>query len=153
MFWGIYSTDERDIMRIIVNEPIVVWKLGRELDMAGIPNHGMSLFGSVLEILLVDENQGEQAQVVVDAHDGLDSISERQKSAQSQAQGIPGWAIWSETQALEWWTTTLSDTHVDAIGNLTDAKALMKKQNAGIKAMVRMLIAMRDQLWPQLPEG
>lgn len=43
-------------MKIIVNKPIVCWKLGKELLLAGINHSGMSLFdGGVLEILLANE--------------------------------------------------------------------------------------------------
>lgn len=140
-------------MKTTVEKAIVTWKLGKELLTAGIQHNGMSLFGTTLEILLVDENQSTQAQTVINAHTGIDSIAQRYNAAEGNARNVPSWATWTETQTLDWWTTNLSDAQVDAVANLADARALMKKQNAAIKAMARMLIAMRDRLWPQLPEG
>lgn len=139
-------------MRIIVNKVIVSSKLGRELVVAGIQHNGMSIFRNELEILLVDENQAPQAQAVVDAHDGVDTVGQRFEAAEGQVRAIPGWATWSEAEALDWWTTNLSDAQVDAVANLADAKVILKRQNTAIRAMARMLIAMRDRLWPGLAD-
>lgn len=140
-------------MRVTVKKVIVPAKLGRELIAAGVQHKGMSRFGDVLEVLLVDENQSAQAQAIIDAHDGIDTIEQRSITAEAAARNVPGWSMWTEEQTLDWWNTNLSDAQVDAVANLADAKALMKKQNAALKAMARMLIAMRNQLWPRLPEG
>lgn len=140
-------------MRTTINKPIVTWKLGRELALAGIPHNGMSLFDDVLEIYLVNENQAAAAQVVITAHAGVDPIQQRNTAAESNIRNVPGWATWTEAQALDWWNTNLSDAQADAIVNLADAKAMLKKQNAALKSMARMLIAMRDRLFPGMPEG
>jgi hypothetical protein len=140
-------------MKTIIDKNIVAWKLGKELVIAGIQHNGMSLFGTTLEILLVDENQAAQAQTVINVHTGVDPIAQRYNAAESNARNVPSWATWTETQVVDWWNTNLSDAQVDAIANLADAKILMKKQNAGIKAMARMLIAIRDRVFPNVPEG
>lgn len=140
-------------MRTTVNKPIVLWVLGKELIAAGIQHIGMSLFDTTLEVLLTNENQAPGAQVVINAHAGIDPVEVRFATAEAAVRNVLGWATWTETQVLDWWNTNLSDAQVDAVANLADAKALMKKQNAGIKAMVRLLIAIRNRLWPQLPEG
>lgn len=76
----------------------------------------------------------------------------RQEAAEDAVRNIPGWATWSEAEALDWWNTNLSDAQVDAVANLADAKVILKRQNAAIRAMARMLIAMRDRLWPGLAD-
>lgn len=139
-------------MIVFVNKPIVLSKLGKQFLIEGILHNGMSLFGDQLEILLVNHQQAGLVQAVVDAHDGVDTASQRAEAADDDLRAIPGWATWTEAQALAWWTTNLADTQVDAVANLADAKALMKKQNAAIKSMVRMLIAMRNRMFPQLPD-
>ena len=139
-------------MIVFVNKPIVLSKLGKQFLTEGISHNGMSLFGDQLEILLVNHQQAGLVQAVVDAHDGVDTASQRAEAADDDLRAIPGWATWTEAQALAWWTTNLADTQVDAVANLADAKALMKKQNAAIKSMARMLIAMRNRMFPQLPD-
>lgn len=141
------------MMIYLLNKNIVAWKLGRELAAAGIPHNGMSLFGDRLEIYLVNPQQAGLVQAVLDAHDGIDTASQRAESADDDLRTIPGWATWTEAQALAWWTSNLADAQVDAVANLADARALMKKQNAAIKSMARMLIAMRNRMFPQLPDG
>lgn len=69
---------------------------------------------------------------------------------ETRVSNIPNWATWTEAEALAWWETNLSDTVVDAIGNLADAKEVLKDQNQAIKSMARMLIALRDKNWPNL---
>ena len=141
-------------LRTVVNKVIVSWKLEKELNAAGIQHQGMSLFGdSLLEVILVDENQAGQALTVIEAHTGIDTIQQRLDAAEAHARAIPTWATWDETQALDWWEANLSDGQVDLIANLADAKVMLKKQNSAIRAMARLLIAMRDRLWPHLPEG
>lgn len=135
-----------------VNKTLVLPKFGRELTAAGIPHNGMSLFGDQLEIYLVNPQQAGLVQAVLDAHDGIDTASQRAESADDDLRAIPGWATWTEAQALAWWNSNLADAQVDAVANLADAKALMKKQNAAIKSMARMLIAMRNRMFPQLPD-
>lgn len=140
-------------MKTNVTKIIVPWKLGKELIAAGIGHNGMSLFGGELEILLANENQAVQAQTVLDAHNGIDPIVQRYNAAESNVRNVPSWATWTEAQTLDWWNTNLSDAQVDAVTSLADAKVLMKKQNAGIKSMARMLIAIRDRVFPNVPEG
>lgn len=139
-------------MIIIVQKPIVTWKLGRELLAAGISHNGMSLFENQLEIYLVDPQQAGQVEAVVDAHDGIDTVAERLAAAEGQVRAVPGWSRWSEAEALDWWASNLDDAQVESVETLADATALMKKQNAVLKSMARLLIALRNRQFPQLPE-
>ena len=60
-----------------------------------------------------------------------------QQESDNQAASIPGWASWTEQQTLDW-----IDANVD---DLVSAKT-------AIKAMTRMLIALRNKTWPNLQE-
>lgn len=140
-------------MIVIVNKVIAPAILGRELSAAGIAHNGMSQFGDKLEILLVDEGQAEQVQAVLDAHAGVDTVKQRRDAAQVNAKAVPGWASWDEAQFLSWFGSNLSDAQVDAVANLADAKVMLKKQNAAIRAMGRLLIALRDRVFPDLEDG
>lgn len=80
-------------------------------------------------------------------------IKDRELTAKTNASNIPGWALWDEQAALDWYNANLADGLVDNIGSLADAKVMLKKQNAAIQALGRMIIAIRDKLWPDLPEG
>ena len=148
-------------MQTTVNKPIALWKLGKELLAAGILHYGMSLFtDNVLEILLVDENQAAQALVVIAAHDGIDTIANRLDAAKVTAKNIPNWATWSQQDWQTYFNGNLSDTEVDnqvaQISTLTTAKTVIaimwKRQNKILDALAKMEIALRDQVWPDLPE-
>lgn len=139
-------------MRTTINKSIVAWKLEKELVVAGISHHGMSIFGDILEVLLVDENQASQAQVVIDAHDGIDTVAQREAAAMTTAKNIPNWATWSQAQLLTWWNANLADSIVDGFSIPANVKAMLKVQNGAILRIAQLEIALRDQVWPELPE-
>lgn len=139
-------------METIIEKSIIPWKLGKELLAANIAHNGISVFGERLEILLTDERQAAQAQIIIDAHNGVDDAEQRKSTAIGAVRNIPGWATWDESQLQAWYNANLSNAQVDGVANLVDAKAMLKKQNAAILAMARMLLAVRNQTWPQLPD-
>ena len=141
-------------MKIVVNKNIVTWKLGKELTSAGIAHNGMSLFPQTneLEINLVNEGQAATAQAVVDQHDGIDTKQQNYLSAETNAKNIPSWSTWSEADALSWIDSHISNTQIDAIGSLADAKVVMKDQSQVMRAMVRMMIALRNRNFPGITE-
>jgi hypothetical protein len=59
-------------------------------------------------------------------------------AADGHAANIPGWATWPEAKALAW---------ID--GNVTD----LASAKVALKAMARMLVALRNKTWPRLEEG
>jgi len=88
----------------------------------------------------------EQAalQSLVSTHDPLaltpDQISSAQindvlASADSNSAAIPGWATWTEAEALDW---------LDA--NVTDLASAV----TALKALARMVVALRNKTWPYL---
>lgn len=61
--------------------------------------------------------------------------AEKVTAADTLAANVPGWASWSEAEALSYIDDNLTD--------LASARTI-------IKAQTRMLLAMRDKLWPHL---
>jgi hypothetical protein len=140
-------------MILIPNKIIVLWKLGRELIAAGIQHNGMSLFDNKLEILLVNDLQAAQAQTVIDAHDGIDTVLLRRESAKTVAKAIPTWSGWTQAQFQTWCDNNLmSDAAVDASTLSAALKTNIKANNAFTRNAGKMLIALRDQVWADLPE-
>jgi hypothetical protein len=86
-------------------------------------------------------DEAEAIQAVVNAHvpNPLyfpeDVERARQEQADETAASIPNWATWTEAQALAWF---------DA--NVTDAETAIQVE----RALVRMALAMRNKLWPNL---
>jgi len=139
-------------MRVTVNKTIVTWKLGRELVTAGIAHNGMSLFGNELEILLANEGQAAQAQAVIDAHDGIDPVAIRHAAAKSVADAIPSWSTWTQAEWANYFSANLSDAEADLVTSIAAARVMIKRQNLVINNLVKLVIALRDQVWPDLPE-
>jgi hypothetical protein len=70
------------------------------------------------------------------------------QAAQSAAQNIPGWASWTEEEALAWHDTNIADAL--PVANLAEANAVLDRLAAENRAILRMLLAARNQLWPNL---
>ncbi len=82
-----------------------------------------------------------QIQTVIDSHtpdplyfpEDLERI--RQEQAEQNVSDIPGWATWTEAEALAWFDANVTDT----------ATAIQVE-----RALVRIVLAMRNKLWPNL---
>lgn len=61
-----------------------------------------------------------------------------QDEVSADIQNIPGWFSWTEDEALTWITNNIAP----------ELSASAPKTLQGITALTRMLIAMRNQLWP-----
>lgn len=71
-------------------------------------------------------------------------------AARSRVKVIPGWATWDEATALNWHDQRLNDAVIDAVGSLAEAKVILKHIATENRAIVRMLMALRDHTWPGL---
>lgn len=71
-------------------------------------------------------------------------------AAKVKAKAIPNWATWNETTALGWFDPKLNDATVDAISSLAAAKPILKDLITVNRALIRMVIALRDNTWPDL---
>lgn len=82
----------------------------------------------------------QQFDAVLAAHNP-DALTPEQQAAADAAtapdrvRAIPGWALWSEDQAVDWIAANVT--------NLASAKV-------ALTAMARMLVALRDAQWPTL---
>lgn len=74
-----------------------------------------------------------------------------QANSDSQAASIPAWASWNEAAALAWHDTNITDEF--PVGNLTEANALLQTMATENRNMIRMIIAMRNKLWPNLEDN
>lgn len=108
--------------------------------------------GEVFCDKLPDLTEDDLADCIVDL-ERLQRIKDRESTSQADAKNIPGWASWSEKQALEWADAHISDTQIDAMDNLDEAKVLLKDMSKAIQGISRMEIAIRNKLWPDLPEN
>ena len=130
-------------MRIKVDKVIVPYKLTRELLAVEIALTGnVGLLPNGVYIPLTDETQADDLlptiETVIEAHDGIDDVAVLVQDAEDRVRSIPGWATWTEAQALEWFTDNIEPLNIPA-----EVKTLLF-------AYGRVLLALRDKTWPEL---
>lgn len=76
----------------------------------------------------------------------------RQKQAKITAKSIPQWATWTQEDWMTYFNANLSDSEADLVTSLAAARVMIKRQNLVIKNLVKMVIAMRDTIWSDLPD-
>lgn len=79
-----------------------------------------------------------------------DLLDQVEAGAIDIARNVPGWASWDVDQALQWLDDNLSDSTIDAMVSLADAKVVFKKMMIANRAIVQLLLAIRDKTWPGL---
>lgn len=79
-------------------------------------------------------------------------IFNRFDQSKTNAANIPNWATWTQAEWTAFFDTNLSDAQAELVTNITTAKVMIKRQNEVINAMAKMLMALRDETWPDLPE-
>lgn len=79
-------------------------------------------------------------------------IRERLNAAKPFAKNIPSWATWTQADWQAYFNANLSDAEADLVTSLAAARVMIKRQNLVIQNLVKMVIAMRDQMWADLPE-
>jgi hypothetical protein len=75
----------------------------------------------------------------------------RQKTSRTYAQNIPNWSTWTEAQADAWYQTNVRDPYTAAT-TLVAMKVVIGTMITVLWILVRMVIALRDQNWPDLPD-
>lgn len=108
-------------------------------------------------VTVPDAIQDSAVQAVVNAHDPeAESQAERvnrvHMASQTQAQNIPNWASWTETDVLAWF-----EANVDSLLDLNPPSqaqvlAAVRQMRTAQKAMARMIVALRNAQWPQLED-
>lgn len=89
----------------------------------------------------------------------------RQTNARANAKAIPSWSSWTETETLTWIDTNIGQPLVTGRANLpatltlATARAaivtligIMDKMLIVLIALARMVVAMRNQIWPDLQD-
>jgi hypothetical protein len=114
-----------------------VSKLMTELLKAGLPVDGVDSNGKIDWSVEPTPEQVQQAEDIKLAHnpDTLLPVDQVQADAKGQAAAVPNWATWTEQQAVDWINANVT--------NLASAKQVLI-------AMARMLVALRNQTWPDL---
>lgn len=79
-------------------------------------------------------------------------VRNRQATAHAAAKAIPNWASWTQAQWQTYFNANLSDTEADTVTSLATARVMIKRQNLVILNLVKMVIALRDAVYPDLPE-
>lgn len=93
-----------------------------------------------------------QAAAVLAAHNPTDLVGQVRAAAYGRMAAVPNFATWTETQALAWHDSNIK-TPLDAATTLAQAKAVMLKMEVEQRAFLRAILAMRDELWPNLSGG
>lgn len=75
----------------------------------------------------------------------------RKTAAKTTAAAIPAWAAFTEAEALAWLDAHVSSTQVNAITTLAEAKAVLADMATLNRALVQLVVALRDHAWPELP--
>lgn len=70
--------------------------------------------------------------------------------AKETARSVENWSSWSQSDFLTWHNTHISAEQIGAVTSLADARALLLQQSVAIEALGQIVIAMRNQLWPDL---
>ncbi len=76
----------------------------------------------------------------------------RQADAKPFAKSIPNWASWSQAEWQTYFDNQLSDAQVDLVTSLAAARVMLKRQNLVIENLVKLIIALRDEIYPDLPD-
>ena len=74
----------------------------------------------------------------------------RRKAARGIVSNIPNWATWTQADWQVYFNTNLSDAEVDKVTTIALARVALKRQNLVILNLTKLVLAMRDQLWPDL---
>lgn len=134
---------------IVIDKPINPYNLVIELGKAGFKEFVLNK--EYLEVW--NTNDFSAVKTVYDAHTGLPYPSElRLIEAKSIAKAIPNWAVWTISDLQTWFDANISSTQINAELSLADAKIVQVKQSSAILSLGKLIIALRDQIWPDLPD-
>jgi hypothetical protein len=111
--------------------------------------------------LVIDEQNGGNVDITPDtptlesALDGAiadmaarETVASVQANAKTQAAAIPNWASWTVDEALTWHDTNI--TNAIPVANLAAANVVLDRLATENRALVRMVIALRNAQYPDL---
>ncbi len=76
----------------------------------------------------------------------------RQTGAREIVRAIPLWAKWTIADLEAWWTPRLGDAVIDGFAIPVGVKDFLKSLSGACLNIAKLLIAMRDHIWPELPD-
>ena len=118
---------------------------------------------------LLTAGQNTAIEALITAHDhtqksSAELIADIRANAKAQIQGIPGWFKWDEETALAWHNEHVGDvidpvpddltglSQLQLVGHIETLIAVNKSMNTELRAMARMMIALRNELHPDLQD-
>jgi hypothetical protein len=78
------------------------------------------------------------------------SASARLAQSRITAKAIPNWATWTQADWDAYFTANLSPAQVTKVTTIAIARTMLNRQNLVIQNLVKLVIAMRDETWPDL---
>ncbi|HEX6035773.1 MAG TPA: hypothetical protein VFY83_15130 [Anaerolineales bacterium] len=135
--------------------------LAERLEQAGLPFVSATEEGAVdtAGLTVTPEQQRAISDIILEHIDPAGyaimlRTRQRLEAAKLTAKAIPGWATWTQREFATWCDNNLmADAAIDATTLSAALKANIKANNAFVRNAGKMLIAMRDQLWADLPES
>lgn len=109
--------------------------------------YGDSLHGAPTAIVFEQDLTTEESA----AYDALAAAETVQANAKVQAQNIPNWASWTEAEALAWHDANIANAL--PVANLSSANTVLARLEQENRALIRMVIALRNQAWSDLQDG
>lgn len=130
-----------------LSELVIYWRL-----FALDPNVVVEMYEpGVLMVKLICNATDEQINAKLTAlNDAGDTIAARLTAAREAAGAIPSWATWAQTDWTTYYTANISATQINAIATLADAKAMLNKMSGIINNIVKLEIALRNKVFPDL---
>lgn len=130
-----------------------------ELAVANITVGGCNTDGKVWDVSNNEIQERQDVAAVLAAHNPnawntIDQqIAVRLGAARVTAKAIPNWATWTQAEWTTYFNANLADSEADLVTTLSAARVMIKRQNLVINNLVKLVIAIRDQVWPDLPNG
>lgn len=111
---------------------------------------GLPLTGDLQTILNAQES--ELWLIAVEKNNIINLPAELRKiNAAGIAKSIPNWATWTQAQADAWYQTNIRDPFTAAT-TLAAMKLVIGTMINVLWAVIQMVLALRDENWPDLPD-
>jgi len=78
----------------------------------------------------------------------VEQVKAVEEGAKTKASAIPNWASWTEVEALNWHDTNIQNAL--PVANLTEANTVIQKLETENRALLRMVLALRNKVFPDL---
>lgn len=132
--------------------------LSHELEDAGLPVFGVRFDGTIFWNGTPTSEQLSIAVTISAAHDPTEWAALAKDGSEEQAESIPNWAAWTESQAESWWQTNIQDvldnaptvTTANVVAVVQNVLTLLGYMSTMLWAITRLAIAIRNNTFPRL---